>query len=94
MPVEAVKNHCPVITSDIRIFSEVGSFIKVNYDDPSNLMNEISFLLNQDVESRKELVSKQFESIKRHNFQTYESNLIDNLNKVEYKKSLIGRLLY
>ena len=35
-----------------------------------------------------------FELAKRHNFQTYESNLIDNLNKVEYKKSLIGRLLY
>ena len=93
--VEASKNNCPVICSNIDIFKEVGSFINVNLNDPKVLLEKIKYLLNQDMNSRKELIENQFKSIYRHNFKIYEENFISKLNEMKpKKKSLIGRILY
>ena len=91
--VEASKNNCPVICSNINVFKEVGSFINVNLNEPKVLLEKIKYLLNQDMNSRKELIENQFKSIYRHNFKIYEENFISKLNEMKPKKSLIGRIL-
>ena len=90
--VEAAKNNCPVICSEIEIFREVGSFITVDPNDSKSLIQKVLFLLNQDLDSRKELIFKQFATVKRHNYFEYNENLIKTCKEIEYKNNFIRRV--
>ena len=90
--VEAAKNNCPVICSNIEIFKEVGSFLLVDSNNPENLIQKVLFLLNQDLCSRKELISKQFRSVQRHNYSEYNDKFIKRCKEIELKNNFIERI--
>ena len=75
--VEASKNLCPAISSKIDIFSEVGDFIQVDYNDPKSLLTEVNKLLGINLSERKELILKQFKSVRKHNYKTYNDLLLN-----------------
>ena len=66
--VEASKNLCPVIISNNEIYDEVGEMITVDFRDPLLLGKEIKKLLNSNIETRKKLIETQFNSLKKHNW--------------------------
>ena len=90
--VEACKNTCPVICSDIEIFKEVGSFINIDRNDPRSLIQQILFLLNQDLGSRKEIILKQFKSVKKHSYSSYNEKFFKKCKEIENNNNFFKRI--
>ncbi len=63
-----------------KIYDEVGEMITADITDPLSLGKEIKKLLNSNIETRKNIIETQFNSIKKHNWNLIVQRLEHILN--------------